>query len=195
MRRVVFAIAGAILWLVVVGLSFGATNWMLLDQPIVQTPVFPKLAPVALPANFRFTADAPGIGLLRSGWSSPEPWGVWTDGPKAIVQLPGIQLPDPLRPPEKFELALKLQPYLPPGMTSREVIVRVSDMLVGVIPFDGSAVNGVVLPLHRNMALSFDDIIIQFEILKPSRPADFGPGNDKRQLGIGLIEAEIGAKR
>lgn len=35
-----------------------------------------------------FAAGSPGTALLCQGWSTPEEWGVWSDGPTARLRLP-----------------------------------------------------------------------------------------------------------
>ena len=39
------------------------------------------------PLTFRFAAGELGTNFLLSGWSSPEDWGTWSDGPSAALHL------------------------------------------------------------------------------------------------------------
>ena len=42
--------------------------------------------------ELRFAAGEPGTTLLEEGWSSPEDWGVWSDGTRATIRLPLLKI-------------------------------------------------------------------------------------------------------
>ena len=114
-----------------------------------------------------------GLITLRSGWSTPEPWGVWTEGPVATISLP---------PGSHRRVALHGAAFVP------NEPIRVGCAV------DGSPVTFSEVPDANLVTLSIDlpggpthkASILQLYLPDASSPADAGGSTDERMLGFGL---------
>ena len=123
----------------------------------------------AKPGYPEFVARAEGI-------SQAEPFGRWTDGPKATIVFK-----DPL--PKKFELVVKAAAYGPNiDQTVRVTVGGVTQEIV----FDSDLSKD---PQTRRLSFSLEQIAdrIEFLIPQPTQPAN----GDVRKLGIALVELKI----
>jgi phosphoglycerol transferase len=123
----------------------------------------------AKPGYPEFVARAEGI-------SQTEPFGRWTDGPKATIVFK-----EPL--PKKFELVVKGAAYGP----NIDQPVRIT--VVGVMQEIVFNSNLSKDPQTRRFSFSLEQLAdrIEFEIPQPTQPAN----GDVRKLGIALVELKI----
>ncbi len=122
--------------------------------------------------------DYPGFVARTEGISQPEPFGRWTDGPKAVIEFK-----EPL--PLKFELVLQGAAY-GPNIGQQ---VKVS---IGAVTQELSFASdpGQEAQTHRlSFSLEQPANRIEFTIPRPTRP----PNGDARALGIALVELKIEA--
>jgi len=128
----------------------------------------------ATPLTISALAPASACLLLKRGWSDPEPWGVWSDGKIAQLEVPA-------RPREKL-LVLTITAFSP---RNRQVVtVHVNDTYAGKFFVPSARVTKLSIAVPPDAK---GDMIISFRIKHPSRPADFGGGIDQREIGLGLI--------
>ena len=120
---------------------------------------------------------------LVSGFSLPEPWGVWSEASTSkmlffIEQTKANEL-----------LSFKVSPYLPkPGM-SLSVVVKANGIKVS----DWAFQNGEIYPTEKaieipqNIIQKDGKLEITFEYSKTNSPAGLGISADPRQLALGFI--------
>ena len=137
-------------------------------------------------------ADAGGIFLL-DGWSTPEPWGTWTEEKNShlILPLPAGADIKPMR------LSINAQGLLGEGHPSQTVTVSANGVAVGQIRFDDVHNSGwrtLPVPLSALTRGRQGLLEVSFEIERPVRPADLGMGQDVRELGMGLIAMRLDAE-
>ncbi|PBS12312.1 hypothetical protein CMZ82_10090 [Lysobacteraceae bacterium NML93-0792] len=115
-------------------------------------------------------------GMLVGGWSDPEPWGVWSDGAHATIQLPAD-------PGERVRVTLSGYAYGPNA--DADVLVRMGSQS-GVLRLAAT-------PGEASLELSNPDKVSRIELVvpKPTSPNALGQGEDRRQLGIALIALRI----
>jgi hypothetical protein len=146
-------------------------------------------ADCASPRGVSFKTGGQGGGFLREGWSVPEPGGVWTDGRRAVVELP--------LPPQT---ARYRQPWLEvggfglvaPQSPERRVRVRVEqEPWQGFTYRQGVALYHVfALPLPADAARR-GKVRIEVEVENPVSPAELGSVKDDRRLGFGLEQIRV----
>lgn len=114
----------------------------------------------------------PGLSLLRSGWSWPEPWGVWTDAQLATISVPH---------PECLRIELHGAAFAPNGPA------RVGWSV------DGGPIRFVHMSDGTTQTLVIDrpaDVqswrSLQLHLLDAVSPAVVGGSTDERVLGFGL---------
>jgi hypothetical protein len=123
-------------------------------------------------------ADAAYLG---SGWSSPEPWGVWSDGKVATLRVPV--------PAGAGDARLRVLAHAISASGRQDVRVTVAGREVAAWSFASrqadeareATIPAALLPEGR-------EVEIAFEIARPGPPADSG---DSRDLGLGLVDFEL----
>lgn len=128
----------------------------------------------------RFAARQPGVALLDNGWSMPEGWGVWSDGPIARLRLPVIGA-------AQWRLAISGYCFAE-GLAGDEegsVIVRCQGLPVAHWPFtreQRTIKNDVLL----DGGAESDVLIVEFEFPNAASPMELGRNDDARRLGLAL---------
>ena len=139
-----------------------------------------------MPAKERieFAHGRSGTNYLLDGWSEPEPWGVWSDGPEASIKVPingnakeinTISLEvNALVGPQHQEQPVDL--WLDGEKVQSFCLKAYSDNLMEIQIPEVAQKTGAMRGYH----------LLRFSILNPARPVDIGMGLDSRNLGIGL---------
>src|SRR5204863_456640 len=99
-----------------------AEGWSLDDRPLgvaLRTLQLRPPARYAMGQELRFTADAPGIAALWSGWSEPDGFGVWSVGPIAELLISLEEHPD-----AELELRCLAEGLVGPGLEEQVVEVE-----------------------------------------------------------------------
>jgi len=129
----------------------------------------------------RFAAGQPGTALLLDGWSTPECWGVWSDGPVSRLRLP---MPEDGK---RWRLVLKGGGYAG-GLTTagqRVVLARMGQDVVGRWGFtltEQRWTAELTLPPYEVSAGG----VLELQFPDATSPAETGCGGDPRRLGLGL---------
>lgn len=113
---------------------------------------------------------------LRSGWSSPEPWGVWTDGARATIAFPA-----PL--PRRFRMYITGYAFGPNAGQDVGVLLDGSTQSLRLPAQLGEAVVEIDNP-HGSASV---DLLIP----APTSPVELGLGDDRRKLGVALTSLRI----
>ena len=139
------------------------------------------LMPTVRDAVLDIAGPALRAGLV-SGWSKPEPTGVWSDGSRAVLRLPHPDLPHS----GVLTVSLDALTYQPPGRAPQRVRVSLPDGPVTELVISGGeyATAELRLPAGRlrpgpvELTLDFPDALSPNAVL---------PGSgDPRRLGIGV---------
>jgi hypothetical protein len=129
---------------------------------------------------------------LTDGWSVPEPWGVWSLGPNAAVDIPLSNIPATT----DGTVLIELQGFVLPSSPSRKIEIRanggppistVIDLLAPTriisVPVTGAALRSTGL------------LSLEFAISNPISPKEAGLSDDGRALGIGLVSITVNSDR
>lgn len=116
-----------------------------------------------------------GDALLSSGWSLPEPWGVWSDGAEAVLDLP--------LPEGRWRVVLSVRAF-PPAAAPRAAAAQDGATLAEArLAADASLAFVVEAgPEGARIALSLPDAV---------SPACLGLGEDARALSLGLVSLAV----
>jgi hypothetical protein len=143
--------------------------------------------PYALGSTIRFCSGCTGfdrIGLL-AGWSYPEPWGTWTEGPQAKFIL---QLSLPIR--AELQLVGRMV-AITDGRQPQQVDVVINGEKVERWTLDASGVNERRALIPPIIAALRQPMLVRFDILHPVAPSTVSFSDDQRLLGIGMEELRI----
>lgn len=142
--------------------------------------------------SLSFNTQGPGESYLARGWSIIEPWGVWSDGPVAIMVLP-----IPEYHSADLQLWLDAQALIAPAQPTQSVRILVNGVYAGTMAFsmaDNRRRRSIRVPAEALAGGGQQHLLVQLEIDSPARPADLGMNNeDKRELGIGLFNLTLSA--
>ncbi|MFN6953250.1 MAG: glycosyltransferase [Acetobacteraceae bacterium] len=113
--------------------------------------------------------------LLSSGWSLPEAWGVWTDGPDAMLDLP--------LPEGRWRVELDVRAF-PPAARPRVTVTQ-----------DGALLAEARLAAQDGLAFvaeaGADGARIALALPDATSPAALGLGDDARALSLGLVSVGV----
>jgi len=132
--------------------------------------------------------NTPQTSILTSGWSGNEPWGTWSDGKIAILNLvldPGDS--------KALTLALDSHAFLAKGHESIKVDVLANTVKITTMsytPTDKTTIRDLVIPTKALVAQP-GHLKLTFVIRSPVSPKSLGLSADARQLGIGLVSIEL----
>lgn len=134
-------------------------------------------------------SPSPMRDFLISGWSIDEPWGVWSDGENAKI---GFIIKDSGARNIRISLLMTAffygshnQVAVMPSANGRALpalVIRANDALKMRYEIE--------IPM-RDVVLSHGRIELSFQIKNSRSPQELGISNDRRQLGIGLIEMSV----
>ncbi len=147
-----------------------------LDAPGSWTAV-----PLARDAVIRFGTSGNAAPYTLDGWSHPEPWGAWTDGPRAALRLP-------LREPATGDVQVQFDAnaYIRPGHPSLTLVLACGDQEVGRWTITVEDVTTYRCTIPAAVAGGRGVLILSFGIAHPASPRQLGESTDDRRLGVGL---------
>lgn len=129
-----------------------------------------------------FTSQNPYTPFyLVDGWSRPEVWGTWMDGPSAKLNL--------LLPLERVNLVnLDIQGFFPPSNAKVSAELWVNGEFNQALVLSKDLQNTISIPVNDHLRnLGF--LSLEFRSKNSTRPLDLGVGDDARSLSLGVISA------
>ncbi|MBE1160133.1 hypothetical protein [Dyella acidiphila] len=133
-------------------------------------------------------AGGDGLPLLASNWSHPEPAGVWSLGPVAVL-VGHIEPSD--RP---LTLSLQLIAYAPAhGGTTQPVKVTVNGSEVAQWTVASDQPHAYSLSLPAAVSRAGGRIELDLEVGHPTSPQDKGQSADTRKLGVQVSSLQLQA--
>jgi hypothetical protein len=139
-------------------------------------------APVRLGETLLFKDQTKGSQFLRSGWSGPEAWGVWSNQNGAVIQLENLD-------PRITQATIRFNALVSKSMPSQPIAIYANDQFVGKVVATNHSDNvaTIMLPQRSSRTLT-----IRFEMDELATPAQVGISpDDNRKLGVGLNAIEF----
>lgn len=144
-------------------------------------------------AALGFAANGMGVRWLESGWSSPEGWGTWSSGNRAVLRIDSRDLPD-VR--DSLSLELNANLFIGTWHPVQRIAVTVNGKPAGqyTVRFPQATLS-MRIPLGQLDADSTQKIDVAFDLPDAASPLDLGLSADGRDLAIGLVSASIESSR
>ncbi|MDD5036244.1 MAG: hypothetical protein PHE55_15960 [Methylococcaceae bacterium] len=126
---------------------------------------------------------------LKSGFSTPEVWGVWSNGMESIIE---INVGKSAGTKDYF-LQFQLQPWIVPGHQSFDVDVFVNDVKVDKWTFNSSAKSPETKSILFSYKLIGDSNVMQvrFHYSNLSSPKALNMSSDARELSLGFLSFKL----
>ncbi len=144
------------------------------------------LPPVRIGDRLEFRPGSRGLSYLASGWSSPEAWGIWSDGEDATVLLPAAE--------NLRMIVLEANAWVTPAHPEQRVRVSLNGIFAKDISLKSNTANRIEIPIADEMhglLSASEPLNLQFEFSDAARPVDLGAGNDGRALALGLVSITL----
>jgi hypothetical protein len=133
-----------------------------------------------------FAPNRTGGAFLRSGFSDPEPWGIWTVEPKATIAVP-------IERAAKLSLWLKFQTFARPAAPPAGFGVEVLGQQIGTFSVQFGQWGEIYERTFQipESLVSGPILEIDLKVENGSTPAELRPG--QRPIGIGLHRMRLSA--
>ncbi|MBK8973267.1 MAG: hypothetical protein IPM37_18650 [Hahellaceae bacterium] len=144
----------------------------------------------ALDKRFSFSLDGNGLIGLVEGWSSPEPWGVWSVSERASFIIP-VNYAD--KQPESLKLTFNTFNGSTESPISQQISIQVNNVSAATIVTDPTTPMPIELSidLAQNGIEAGEFLRIEFAMDTATSPLSIGMSQDNRRLAVGLISAEL----
>lgn len=134
------------------------------------------------PGEYLIGQSKEGNQILRSGWSTPEAWGVWSDGRVSNLSLPCNSAQFYFNQ-AKIDIGLHLQPF-----GSQTISIDHN----GFIVYEGSINELSIVNFTADVGRCRKNRIdFSVNISNPKSPFELGQSADARKLGVGLTKFVI----
>jgi hypothetical protein len=137
-----------------------------------------------------FTDHGNSSMYAQTGWSSPESWGRWTVGRKAIVRM---RLDQHLSKPLLLEM--ELGAFVRPQHTVQRVAVYANNIFLGKQEFSldrgADKPKRMTLELPINAVRDDGELRLRFETPDAVSPRKLKQGDDKRKLALGFVSLSL----
>lgn len=121
--------------------------------------------------------------ILSQGWSTPESWGVWSNGEKAILMLPNPG-------PNVSKLIIDARAFISINVPVQHIHFQIDNQPAIEVSLNLEDKNLITLPIDSS-AHANKIIKIQITFRNAASPKDFGLGDDSRKIAIGIKSLEF----
>ena len=153
------------------------------DNPLALADLYPEVV-----LGEKMLAGKTGVALsfLGPGWSTPEPWGIWSDSDAAEVYLPYVE--------GMKELVFEVRAFVRPFHPKQDVAIKLNGISLSHISIDhynAELINIAITDEIKRTIPSGGLIVLEFILPNAVSPVDLHVGADSRKLSIGLISAVV----
>lgn len=144
-----------------------------------------SLAPmIAIGEIIKFSKEDKGTELLLRGWSEPEPWGVWSNGPISSVAIP-------LTKGQPSYIELNFKGLVGPKHPISKIDISINGRYQKTIEVTKQLNNSIDITIPRHLR-GDKFIVVEFKYLNPVSPKNAGYGNqDDRLLTLGIQSLKL----
>jgi hypothetical protein len=124
--------------------------------------------------------------FLGPGWSTPEPWGVWSVGDAAEIYLPDVKGME--------EIIIEVAAFVRPFHPKQDVAIKLNGISLSGISIDHSNPELIHIAITDEIKRSIPRgglIALEFKFPNAVSPLDLHVSADPRKLSIGLISAVV----
>jgi hypothetical protein len=147
----------------------------------------PEVFEIRIPSSIDFSSGGNGANTLVSGWSSPEAWGIWSEGKESVLRFKVIQA---LR--ADLNVTLSGSPFeSPTGVQEVEIVVN-GQLVSKISTPSRSSKTSFNFSVPKELISRNDNRVeLLIKVSNPTSPLELGISNDPRKLGFGLVSVSI----
>jgi hypothetical protein len=122
-----------------------------------------------------------GLSYLQDGWSSPEEWGIWSDGESAQLELPVSG--------KVKSITVQARALVTPAHPKQDVAVKINGALVLTTSLTTAGDTLIEIPVPKDMqekSRALGLMRVRFEFPNAVQPKHIGLNEDSRHLALGL---------
>jgi hypothetical protein len=122
-----------------------------------------------------------GLSYLQGGWSSPEEWGIWSDGESAQMVLPVSG--------KVKSITVQARALVTPAHPKQDVAVKINGALVLNVSLVTAGDTLIEIPVPKDMqekSTALGLMRVRFEFPNAVQPKHIGLNDDGRHLALGL---------
>ena len=164
--------------------GFRTAMRMLCAQRSDHTP--PAFPYCELGEDIRFEAGQSGARHIVSGWSTPEPWGTWTD-----ARCAALQFYFRTKPASALLLVVEARGYTCASHPAQSVNVECQGETLASWTFDSDSFQNKSVVIPPSALTASGSLTIYFHLLNPASPEELGESDDLRLLGMALRSLRI----
>ena len=136
--------------------------------------------------QFFFQKGVAEKSMLKSGWSRPERWGVWSVGKQAHIVLPIAK-----RHVQRIELKFNLRVFAN-ARKGQVIEIYINGLKTASWKYRSRTGDHVrKLGINLNRVSANNSLDLKFQISSPTSPKSIGWDSDGRLLGIGLSQIRM----
>jgi hypothetical protein len=151
--------------------------------------IFSDASPVYF--DFSFKKAGNGTEYLKSGWSLPESWGIWSEGNQSEISL---MFEDSIS--GEIELFIEGFAFLHENHTLQEIDLYINNQFIKTLKYSlkkNGPMKRVKIPENK-LSRGVKRLDIMFKLKNTKAPAELGISDDVRRLGLGLVSLRIRQK-
>jgi hypothetical protein len=145
----------------------------------------PRVLAVYKGGRLPFAAGGAGPQYLLEGWSQPEPWGVWSDGNRARLQVPFAGLTS-----DRLRASLHMAAFDRGDGRGQGVVIKVGEAS-HELQLAGAPGQYHFEFLNPGGPAGTGTASITFDLPDATSPKSISRSNDPRQLGVALRDISI----
>jgi hypothetical protein len=139
------------------------------------------VAPLVSGETVDFGSGGTAAPYMLGGWSQAEPWGTWTEGDRAVLRVPLMQVP---RGP--VDIALEADAFIRPGHPELRASVACDQTVVAEWVITTTDVATYSASIPERITADKGALTLSLNIDNAKSPRDLGESSDVRRLGLGV---------
>ncbi|MEJ2613019.1 MAG: DUF6311 domain-containing protein [Candidatus Thiodiazotropha sp.] len=135
--------------------------------------------PPVLGERVLFNDVGRGVNYLANGWSTPEPWGTWSDGSASVLFFP-------IEPGKVGSVSIEFNALISSAHPLQRIEIFFNGVLTTSLTVRKPTTIAEIKLTEPTKSKSLSGLKVEFRLPDAASPRDIGLGDDGRTLALGL---------